>query len=205
MEFNEKLQYLRKRSQLTQEQLAERLYVSRTAVSKWESGKGYPSIESLRCLSKEFHVSIDELLSGNELLELAETENRNNMNQLCGFIYGLMDIMSFVLIFLPLFGRTESDHIYAVNLLAKPDASLLQRVIYCAILLSMSLLGAVEFVVQHNDNEKRLRGCRTGSLALHAAAVLIFVISRQVYASALLFLALMGKCLLLIRQNKTRS
>ena len=38
MEFHEKLQYLRKQNQWTQEQLAEKLYVSRTAVSKWESG-----------------------------------------------------------------------------------------------------------------------------------------------------------------------
>ena len=48
MEFNEKLQLLRKQNNMTQEQLAEKLYVSRTAVSKWESGKGYPNIESLK-------------------------------------------------------------------------------------------------------------------------------------------------------------
>ena len=44
MEFNEKLQYFRKKSNLTQEELAEKLFVSRTAISKWESGRGMPSI-----------------------------------------------------------------------------------------------------------------------------------------------------------------
>ena len=64
MEFNEKLQLLRKQNNMTQEQLAEKLYVSRTAVSKWESGKGYPNIESLKSISRLFSVTIDDLLSG---------------------------------------------------------------------------------------------------------------------------------------------
>ena len=50
MEFHEKLQELRKSRGLTQEELAEALFVSRTAISKWESGRGYPSIDSLQIL-----------------------------------------------------------------------------------------------------------------------------------------------------------
>ena len=58
MEFHEKLQHLRRRSGLTQEQLAERLFVSRTAVSKWESGRGYPNLESLKDISAHCGVSV---------------------------------------------------------------------------------------------------------------------------------------------------
>lgn len=58
MEFSEKLQELRKSRGLTQEELAEALYVSRTAVSKWESGRGYPSIDSLKVISNYFTVTI---------------------------------------------------------------------------------------------------------------------------------------------------
>lgn len=61
MEFNEKIQALRKSKNLTQEQLAGLLFVSRAAISKWESGRGYPSIESLKMLAKVFSVSVDEL------------------------------------------------------------------------------------------------------------------------------------------------
>src|SRR5699024_11435249 len=75
-----------------QEQLAEQLYVSRTAISKWESGKGYPNIESLKCISKFFSVTIDELLSGEELITLAETENRSNLKKIYNYIYGILDI-----------------------------------------------------------------------------------------------------------------
>ena len=66
MEFNEKLQELRRSRGLTQEELAEKLYVSRTAVSKWESGRGYPNIDSLQAISGFFSVTVDELLSPTE-------------------------------------------------------------------------------------------------------------------------------------------
>ena len=58
MELSEKLQELRKEKGLTQEELAEALFVSRTAISKWESGRGVPNIESLKAISKFFSVSI---------------------------------------------------------------------------------------------------------------------------------------------------
>ncbi len=67
MEFNEKLQELRKQRGLTQEELAEALYVSCTAVSKWESGRGVPNIESLKAISKFFSdriLNLKEIYSG---------------------------------------------------------------------------------------------------------------------------------------------
>ena len=71
MEFGEKLQQLRKSRGMTQEELAAALYVSRTAVSKWESGRGYPSIDSLKQISAYFSVTIDDLLSGEKLISIA--------------------------------------------------------------------------------------------------------------------------------------
>ena len=82
VEPSEKLQELRKNRGLTQEELAEALYVSRTAVSKWESGRGYPSIDSLKELSAYFSVTIDELLSGEKLITIAEKENQSNIRNI---------------------------------------------------------------------------------------------------------------------------
>ena len=123
MEFNEKLQQLRTGKNLTQEQLAEQLYVSRTAISKWESGKGYPNIESLKCISKFFSVTIDELLSGEELITLAETENRSNLKKIYSFIYGILDMMAVTFILLPLYGNGNlvDGYIYSVNLQTLPQ------------------------------------------------------------------------------------
>lgn len=53
---------LRKRAQISQEQLAEKLHVSRQAVTKWETGAGVPDVENLRALAALFQVSLDELL-----------------------------------------------------------------------------------------------------------------------------------------------
>jgi transcriptional regulator with XRE-family HTH domain len=76
MEFNKKLQELRKQKGLTQEELAQALYVSRTAISKWESGRGYPNIESLKAIAAFFSVTVDTLLSSDEILTLAEEDGK---------------------------------------------------------------------------------------------------------------------------------
>lgn len=58
---------LRKKKELTQKQLAEKLNVSDKAVSRWETGKGYPDVTSLVALSNFFDVSVNELLAGKRL------------------------------------------------------------------------------------------------------------------------------------------
>ncbi len=64
MSFSENLQMIRKKNQLSQEELAEMLGVSRQAVSKWELGEGYPEVEKLLVLSKKLNVSLDSLMTG---------------------------------------------------------------------------------------------------------------------------------------------
>lgn len=67
MNLAEKLRMCRKGMNLSQEQLAEKLCVSRQAITKWESDKGIPNIESLQALAKLFNVSIEYLLEDNDL------------------------------------------------------------------------------------------------------------------------------------------
>ena len=67
MNFGEKLKNLRVSNNLTQDELAEKIFVSRTAVSKWETNRGFPSIESLKYLADLFSVSIDELISDEDI------------------------------------------------------------------------------------------------------------------------------------------
>ena len=111
MEFHEKLQELRKSRGLTQEELAEALYVSRTAVSKWESARGYPSIDSLKEISRYFSVTIDDLLSGEKLLSIAEKENQSNIRSMCNLLLGIVDLCVFLLLVLPIYPNTIDGYI----------------------------------------------------------------------------------------------
>lgn len=78
MGFGENLKTVRKQRNITQEQLAEILDVSRQAVSKWESGMGYPEIEKLLKISKELNISLDYLMNDVSTMEEKEkTEEKS--------------------------------------------------------------------------------------------------------------------------------
>ena len=76
MSFAENLKQLRKEKQLSQEELAEILDVSRQAVSKWEQGIGYPEVEKLLLLSNKLSVSLDSLME----TEIAQNFNTQKQN-----------------------------------------------------------------------------------------------------------------------------
>ena len=63
MDFGQKLKEIRKEQGLSQEQLAEKIGVSRQAITKWETGKGMPDIENMMILAEIFKTTIDELVS----------------------------------------------------------------------------------------------------------------------------------------------
>lgn len=69
MNFGDKLKSERKKRNWSQDYLAEKIYVSRQSVSKWETNKNYPSIEVIINLSDLFEITIDELLRSDEGLE----------------------------------------------------------------------------------------------------------------------------------------
>lgn len=200
MEFHKKLQQLRKRENLTQEQLAQQLYVSRTAVSKWESGRGYPNLESLKEISKIFSISIDDLLSNDELITVAETENQNNIYKLSQLIFGALDIMVIVLLFMPLFGQREGEIVRGVTLWTCSEISAFMRILYVASLSAISVFGALETLLRGMVHSKWNQGQQSCSIALHAGSILLFAISRQPYITVFLFLLFLVKIMLITQK-----
>ena len=76
MSFAENIKQLRNEKQLSQEELAEMLDVSRQAVSKWEQGSGYPEVETLLLLSSKLNVSLDSLMT----TKIAQESNTKKQN-----------------------------------------------------------------------------------------------------------------------------
>ena len=202
MELHEKLQELRRSRSLTQEELAEALFVSRTAISKWESGRGYPSIDSLKEISSYFSVSIDDLLSGEQLISIAEKENKSNFNRVCDLLLGFVDLFSLMLIFLPLYPKSVNGYIYSVNLLGYVDSTTFIIRIYWALFISLTITGIVKILMVYFKFEKGKKAVTAISVGLSIIAVLFLAMAREPYAVTVTFLLLLIKGILLYKQAK---
>ena len=100
MTFGEIIKKLRTDKGLTQDELAEKIYVTRTAISK--------------C----FSISLDDLLSGEEILAIAENDHKQKERTLRDLIFGLLDCGMALLLFLPFFGQKADGVIREVSLIA---------------------------------------------------------------------------------------
>ena len=200
MEFSKKLQHLRKQKELTQEQLAEKLYVSRAAVSKWESGRGYPNLDSLRDIAEFFGISVDELLSGRELLDAARADKKQTLGRLSGLMFAALDVVAAVFLFLPLFGQREAEEIRAVTLWRYTDVSAGLRLAYFGVLLLLPLLGVGQFLLRKWEKAPWIG--KLLSLAISTGAILLFALSRQPYVTTLLFLLFLLKIFLLLQEKR---
>lgn len=109
MNISENLYYLRKRDGITQEELAEKLSVSRQSVSKWETGEAYPETEKLITICEIFNVSLDDLMRGsiNDEHKIVKAddkrEKRKNSPSLFGAIFLSIMLAATILSMLLLF------------------------------------------------------------------------------------------------------
>ena len=201
MEFNEKLQELRQQKGLTQEELAERLFVSRTAISKWESGRGYPNIDSLKSISNFFGVTVDELLSSDELLTIAEQDTRLKETYLKDLIFGLLDLSVAVFLFLPIFGQKVNGVIDEVSLLSLTEIAPYLKFGYFAVVFSVIVCGILTLALQNCTNGFWTSAKSKISLILNAVGTVLFIISSQPYAAIFCFIYLIIKALMLIKRR----
>ena len=201
MEFNKKLQELRKQKGLTQEELATSLYVSRTAISQWESGRGYPNIESLKAIAKFFCVTVDELLSTDEVLTIAEEDSKRKEKHFRDLMYGLLDICIALLLFLPFFAEDADGIIQSVSLIALDGVQTYLKIAYLAVVIGTTVMGVLTLTLQNCQASIWVKSKTAISLILGALLVLLFMISSQPYAAVFAFVLLTIKALMLIKRG----
>ena len=198
MEFNEKLQELRKARSLTQEELAEALYVSRTAISKWESGRGYPSIDSLKEISRFFSETIDDLICPDEMITVAENDKREFVSKYISLICCVLDALLAILVFIPAFGN-GTDSSGAVSLFGLTGISPWVKTLFIVI-ISIAILNGISGVIivafsKPVWNRHRL----VTGVVLSILAVLVFIATRQPYAGIVCFAFLVIKGFLIAK------
>lgn len=195
MDFGEKLKALRTERGLTQEQLAARLYVSRTAVSKWETGGGSPNLDSLQAVARLFDVSVDDLLSTDDLIVLARDERRSTARSSGMLSFGLLDVLAVVFAFIPLYGVDDGSFVRMANL-ADYGASVdfgASFAVMAAAVVSLMFVGAVEIVLAAADSRRAARIVALVGFAVQALAVVLFASTMQPYATTLMFVLLLAK------------
>ena len=201
MEFGEKLQELRKNKDMTQEELAEALYVSRTAISKWESGRGYPSIDSLKEISRFFSVSIDELLSAEKMVSIAEKENRDNIRYICDMLLGIIDVLAMIMIVLPIYPNRIDGVYYAVSLPDYVQAGSLKCTLYWAVFILLVIIGAVKILLTRLRQERGSRIITAISVIVGITAVLLLAMGREAYGVSMLFLMIVAKGIVIYKMR----
>ena len=197
MEFNEKLQELRKSRSLTQEELAEALFVSRTAISKWESGRGYPSIDSLKEISRYFCVTIDDLICSEEMISVAENEKKEFADKSLSLICNAMDILLAILLFIPAFGNgPESSE--TVSLFGLTGITPWVKNVFI-VMIATAILNGICGVIIANFNKPVWNKHRliTGVI-LSILTVIVLIATKQPYAGIVCFAFLVIKGFLII-------
>ena len=192
MEFNEKLQELRKNKGLTQEELAEKLFVSRTAVSKWESGRGYPSIDSLKEISRFFSVTVDELICPEEILSAAQEEKQALAGRTVSFLSNALDLLTAIALFLPVFGNGNAAPA-AVTLFGLTGAHAWVKITFLILIGLTALNGLCGLILLRFDRPVWNKHRLVTGMALSVLGVAVFIAARQPYAGIFFFALLIIK------------
>lgn len=196
MDFCKKLQQLRAKNGLTQEQLAEKVFVSRVAVSKWESGRGYPNLDSLKMLAKVFNLTIDELLSTDELIDIAKVEVKNRLRVFLSLILGITDFLAILLFVIPMFANRFDNRIDVVPLHHLTEITIQVKISFFILSCTSIFLGLLELVLQNIQFPVKQKIELFFSGTLSSLGIVIATLTHQPYCCIFFFTLFLIKILI---------
>ena len=163
--------------------------------------KRYAKLSLYKALAKFFSISVDELLSGEQLLTLVEADHKQKRSNLCDLLFGLFDITVILLLFLPLLGQKMDGGVVSVSLIAFRSASPLLQFVYYDFVSSCVIMGVLLLALQNSAHSFWLRSKTKLSLILNIFGVFLFIVSTQVYVAVFLFVLLIIKVSLLLKNR----
>ena len=199
MEVNKKIQKLRKENNLTQDQLAERLGVSKIYVARIENGKILPSVKDIKNIAIILDVNVSDLTSFDDLIFAAESDNYNKLDRKTTLFFAILDILSISFIFMPFYVKNNN----AMTLIELKPLSSLLYIAYLVLLIVSFIVGVLEIIFSANNKKNKLKNVKLISVVVYTLSILIFALSKQSYITAFLFLFLMIKILFLLNLEKS--
>lgn len=160
VEFGEKVKHLREEKGMTQQTMAENLYVTRQAVSRWECGARYPDLLTAKKIAKILDVSLDELLSGEELKEKIEKEPilaRPVENILQSVLYAVVAMVYLLLCIFSLYSIFMSNEALSETLSGKISVAAVSSDMTRIVYLAAAVTGLVLSV--KNKLTAKVTGC----------------------------------------------
>ncbi len=191
MELNEKIKQYRKEAGLSQEDLANKIYVSRTLITKYESGSAFPTQENLEKIAIVLNVKVEDLLSDKEKNEIVEKSFKTNQRfwMILSICFTSISVILLLLSVIPFYQYTSYDysavsypdnptpvHVtgYASIIGATLRAGNPISVINIVLLVCSIIISLLSFA---NLNSKILKIIRVVSIVVFVASVVLFFIS----------------------------
>ena len=158
MEINQKIKTERQAAEWTQEQLADKIFVSKRTISNWETGKTLPDIESVLRLAKVFQISLDDLLVEDSAV-VKELKRKEELANISGIYYlgpVLTGIILILLMYLPLRNANE---------------------VFAALITNFSTLSALKWKIAHlkGQEEKFYKELKYMKIAGVSMVVITFI------------------------------
>lgn len=197
MELNEKIKKYRKEAGLSQEDLASKIYVSRTLITKYESGSAFPTQENLEKIAAALNVEVEDLLSNEEKNEIVEKSFKTNQRfwMILSICFTSISVILLLLSIIPFYKYSSYDysavsypdnpapvHVtgYASIIGATLRAGNPISVINIVLLLLSIILSLLSFL---NLNKRPLKIIRLCSIVVFVTSLLLFFISFAIMIS----------------------
>ena len=127
------------------------------------------------------------MLTGEKVLSIAEQEHKMKIKNMCGLLFGVVDLLTILLIVLPFYPKNIDGYVYSVNLWRYTETTPFNRTMYWVLFFALILCGFLKIL------KKQSRNITICSVILSVVAVAYLALAREAYAATVTFLLLVIK------------